>query len=125
MKITPVLFVKEVEKSLPFWVDRIGFEKTVEVPGENGLAFAILVHDGADLMLQSLASVLQDEPKFAPKGPAGGASLFLEVADFEDILKRLEGYPIEMPERITNYGMREVGVRDPDGHIALFAKPTA
>jgi uncharacterized glyoxalase superfamily protein PhnB len=125
MKITPVLFVKEVEKSLPFWVDRIGFEKTVEVPGENGLAFAILVHDGAELMLQSLASVLQDEPKFAPKGPAGGASLFLEVADFEDILKRLEGYPIEMPERITNYGMREVGVRDPDGHIALFAKPTA
>jgi uncharacterized glyoxalase superfamily protein PhnB len=130
MKITPVLFVKEVEKSLPFWVDRIGFEKTLEVPGEgvpgeNGLAFAILVHDGAELMLQSLASVLQDEPKFAPTGPAGGASLFLEVADFEDILKRLDGYPIEMPERTTNYGMREIGVRDPDGHIALFAKPAA
>jgi uncharacterized glyoxalase superfamily protein PhnB len=125
MKITPVLFVKEVEKSLPFWVDRIGFEKTVEVPGADGLAFAILVREGAELMLQSIASVLQDEPKFAPTGPAGGASLFLEVSDFEDILKRLEGYPIEMPERITNYGMREIGVRDPDGHIALFAKPTA
>lgn len=125
MKITPVLFVKEVEKSFPFWVNRIGFEKTVEVPGENGLAFAILVHEGAELMLQSIASVLQDEPKFAPKGPVSGASLFLEVADFEDILKRLEGYPIEMPERTTNYGMREIGVRDPDGHIALFAKPTA
>ena len=125
MKITPVLFVKKVEESLPFWVDRIGFEKTVEVPGEDGLAFVILVHEGAELMLQSIASVLQDEPKFAPAGPVGGASLFLEVADFEDILKRLEGYPIEMPERITNYGMREIGVRDPEGHIALFAKPTA
>ncbi len=125
MKITPVLFVKEVEKSLSFWVDRIGFEKTVEVPGEDGLAFAILVHEGAELMLQSIASVLKDEPKFAPSGAPSGASLFLEVTDFEDILKRLEGYPIEMPERVTNYGMREIGVRDPDGHIALFAKPTA
>jgi catechol 2,3-dioxygenase-like lactoylglutathione lyase family enzyme len=125
MKITPVLFVKKVEESLPFWVDRIGFEKTVEVPGEDGLAFVILVHEGAELMLQSIASVLQDEPKFAPTGLAGGTSLFLEVADFEDILKRLEGYPIEMPERTTNYGMREIGVRDPDGHIAIFAKPTA
>jgi uncharacterized glyoxalase superfamily protein PhnB len=125
MKITPVLFVRKVEKSLPFWVDRVGFEKTVEVPGEDGLAFAILVLDGAELMLQSIASVLQDEPKFAPTGPVGGASLFLEVADFEDILKRLEGYPIEMPERTTAYGMREIGVRDPDGHIALFAKPAA
>jgi hypothetical protein len=28
-----------------------------------------------------------------------------------------------MAERTTNYGMREIGVRDPDGHIALFAKP--
>ena len=62
MKITPVLFVKKVEESLRFWVDRIGFEKTVEVPGEDGLAFVILVHEGAELMLQSIASVLQDAP---------------------------------------------------------------
>ena len=116
MKITPVLFVQEIEKSLPFWVDRIGFTKTAEVPGDDGLAFVILMHEGVELMLQSVASVLKE-------GPAGGASLFIEVADFEDILKRLEGYPIEMAERTTNYGMREIGVRDPDGHIALFAKP--
>lgn len=95
------------------------------MPGEEGLAFAILVHSGAELMLQSLASVLKDEPKFAPAGPAGGASPFLEVRDFEDILKRLDGYPVEMPERTTNYGMREIGVRDLDGHTALFAKPIA
>jgi uncharacterized glyoxalase superfamily protein PhnB len=123
MKITPVLFVEEIEKSLPFWVDRIGFQKTVEVPDENRLAFVILVHDGAELMLQTFASVRKDEPKFAPGGTANASSLFIEVADFEDILKRLEGYPVEMQERTTNYGMREIGVRDPDGHIALFAKP--
>lgn len=125
MKITPVLFAREIEKSLPFWETRIGFEKATEVPGDEGLAFVILVKDGAELMLQSVASVLKDEPKFAPQGTTGGASLFIEVADFEDILKRLEGYPIEMAQRTTNYGMREIGVRDPDGHIALFAKPLA
>ena len=32
MKITPVLIVEEIEKSLPFWIDRMGFAKTVEVP---------------------------------------------------------------------------------------------
>ena len=133
MKITPVLFVEEIEKSLRFWVDRIGFEKTVEVPGEDGLAFVILVHEGVELMLQSLASVRRDEPKFAPGGAANGASLFhgsslfMEVADFDDMLKRLEGYPIEMAERTTNYGMREIGgqrrgrahcdVRDADGTV--------
>jgi uncharacterized glyoxalase superfamily protein PhnB len=76
-------------------------------------------------MLQSIDSVRQDEPKFAPTGAVGGASLFIEVSDFEDIVRRLEGYPIEMPVRTTSYGMREIGVRDPDGHIAVFAKSVA
>ena len=45
MKITPVLFVDAIEPGLPFWIDKLGFTKTVEVPGEGGLAFVILVKD--------------------------------------------------------------------------------
>ena len=122
MKITPVLIVQEIEKSLPFWVDRIGFGKTAEVPDEGRLAFAMMERDGAELMIQTVASVLKDEPKFAPKGDTNKASLFIEVQDFDDILGRLKGYPIEMEDRTTFYGMREIGVRDPDGHIVVFAK---
>jgi uncharacterized glyoxalase superfamily protein PhnB len=118
MKITPVLIVDKVETSLKFWIGRMGFEKTVEVPAEDGMAFAILVKDGAELMLQSLASVERDEPKFAK--PAA-SSLFIEVEDLEDVKKRLEGYPIAMPERTTFYGMKEVGVFEPGGHTVIFA----
>ncbi len=117
MKITPVLMVEEVEKSLPFWVERMGFQKTVEVPEGDRLAFAILVRDGAEVMLQSSASVRKDEPKFAPKSDSNAASLFIEVDDFSDAVRRLEGYPIAMPTRDTFYGMREIGVFEPGGHI--------
>jgi len=122
MKITPVLIVDEIEKSLPFWVDRIGFNKTAEVPDDGKLGFVMMEREGAELMIQTVASVLKDEPKFAPKGGANKASLFIEVQDFDDVLKRLKGYPIEMEDRTTFYGMREIGVRDPDGHIVIFAK---
>lgn len=122
MKITSVLIVESVERSLEFWVGRMGFEKTVEVPEGDKLGFAILVKDGAELMLQSLASVQKDEPKFAKPGHA---ALFVEVEDFADTQKRLEGYPIEMPERVTFYGMREVGVFEPGGHTVVFAAKTA
>jgi uncharacterized glyoxalase superfamily protein PhnB len=122
MKITPVLIVEEIEQLLPFWVDRIGFAKVAEVPDENRLGFVILIHEGAELMLQTVASVRKDEPKFAPTGPASGTSLFIEVADLDDILSRLEGFPLEMPERRTFYGMREIGVRLPDGHVVVFAQ---
>ncbi|MDE3198073.1 MAG: VOC family protein [Acidobacteriota bacterium] len=121
MKITPVLIVEDVETCLTFWVDRMGFGKVAEVPEGGRIGFAILARRGAELMLQSIASVRNDEPKFVPDGPVNGASLFVEVDDFGDVLKRLEGYPIEMPERTTFYGMREIGVRDPAGNIAIFA----
>ena len=121
MKITAVLMVDSVEKSLPFWVDRMGFTKTVDVPEGNGIGFAILVRDGAELMLQTIESVRNDTPQFVPDARACNAGLFIEVDDFADTLKRLEGYPIALPERTTFYGMREIGVREPGGHIVVFA----
>ena len=36
-RITPVLLVKEIEPVIPFWVDRLGFTKTIEVPEGNKL----------------------------------------------------------------------------------------
>ena len=121
MKLTPVLLVDQIEKSLPFWLDRLGFEKTVEVPEGDRLGFVILVNGGAEVMLQTWASAEKDAPEVVPRGSAMGAALFVEVEDFEDVRKRLEGYPIVMPERVTFYGMREIGVSDPAGHTVIFA----
>ena len=121
MKITPVLMLEEIEKSLPFWVDRMGFAKTVDVPEGDRLGFVILVRDGAELMLQTIESVRKDTPQFVPAGNSHDVGLFIEVQDFADILKRLEGYPTALSERTTPYGMREIGVREPNGHVVIFA----
>jgi hypothetical protein len=121
MKITSVLLVDEIEKSLPFWVDRMGFEKTIDVPDGDRLSFAILVRDGAEVMLQTLASARKDAPVFVPEGAASRASLFIEVEDFADTRQRLDGYPIALEERTTFYGMREIGVIEPGGHNVIFA----
>ncbi len=121
MKITAVLMVEEIEKSLPFWIDRMGFTKTVDVPEGDRLGFAILVRDGAEIMLQTVESIRKDAPQFVPQSLSHDVGLFVEVDDFADILKRLEGYPTALEERTTFYGMREIGVREPNGHIVVFA----
>ena len=122
MKLTPVLIVEEIEKSLPFWVDRMGFAKTVEVPEGPRLGFVILVREGAELMMQTLESVRKDVPAFAPEGPLPrGCGMFIEVDDFEDVRKRLAGYPIAMAERVSFYGMRDIGVSEPSGPPGMFA----
>jgi catechol 2,3-dioxygenase-like lactoylglutathione lyase family enzyme len=121
-----VLIVEEIEKSLAFWVDRMGFQKTVDVPEGDRLGFVILVRDGAELMMQTLSSVRKDEPRFAPERlVTKGCGLFIEVSDFEDVKRRLDGYPVVMQERVTFYGMREIGVAEPNGHTVVFAAKTS
>jgi catechol 2,3-dioxygenase-like lactoylglutathione lyase family enzyme len=126
MKITAVLIVEEIEKSLAFWVDRMGFQKTVDVPEGDRLGFVILVRDAAELMMQTISSARKDAPQFAPNGPVTkGCGLFIEVEDFADVKRRLDGYPIALSERVTFYGMREIGVSEPNGHTVIFAAKTS
>ena len=120
MKITPVLYVDEIERSLPFWVGRLGFEKTVEVPEGHKLGFVILQKGDAELMLQTHESLQKDMPALAVLA-SRTAALYIEVEDFEDLLKRLEGVEVVMPVRKTFYGMKEIVVREPGGNTACFA----
>jgi len=125
MKLTPALIVDEIEKSLPFWVDRLGFAKTVEVPEGPRLGFVILVKDRAELMLQTRESIRKDAPETRPPEGANVTSLFVEADDFDDTLKRIDGCEIILPERTTWYGMREIAVREPNGHTVVLAKMVA
>ena len=120
-RITPVIVVDAIEPVLPFWVDKLGFTKTTEVPHEGHLGFVILERDGIELMYQSVASVAADVS--ALKGvPLRGAMLFIEVDDLDDIEKRLKGVTYVVPRRKTFYGSQEVIVREPGGNTVNFAQ---
>ena len=121
-KITTVLAVENVQPSLDFWAQRLGFECTVTVPHEDTTGFAILVKDGVELMLQSVASILADLGATSGEINGRSAALFIEVADLAVVEQAMDGYPIEMPRRTTFYGMHEIGVREPGGHFIVFAQ---
>lgn len=120
MKITSMLIVERIEPCLELWIDKLGFEKTVEVPEDDHLGFVILQKDGGEVMLQTSEGVDKDL-KTEPEIGRGSASLFLEVTDFADLRQRLAGEQVVVPERVTFYGMREIGIRDRAGHLLVFA----
>jgi uncharacterized glyoxalase superfamily protein PhnB len=121
-RITPVLFVKEIEPVLPFWVDALGFEKTIEVPHGEKLGFAALQKDGTEVMYQSYASLGEDMPQVTEAAKKGPTFLYIEVDNLDAILTALKKYKMSMPERTAFYGMREVGFQDPAGHCFTFAQ---
>ena len=121
-RITPVLFVNEIEPVLPFWVDKLGFKKAIEVPHGNKIGFVALQKGNTEVMYQSYASLEEDMPLLAEtrKGPT---FLYIEVDDLDAVLKALKGSKIVQPERTAFYGMREVGFQEPGGHYVTFAQP--
>lgn len=121
-RITPVLFVPEVELCAKFWVDRMGFQKTVEVPDGDKLAFAMLQKGSVELMYQSYASADKDVAAISQVVRRGPSFLYVEVDSLDDAIAAAKGAEVVMPVRETFYGSKEIGIKDPAGHFVTFAE---
>jgi len=121
-KITAVLLVDEIEPCVKFWKERLGFEVTIEVPEGDKLGFVSLQKGSAELMYQSFANVEKDT-SFSAQGHAKGPTfLYVEVDSLDEVITATKGATVVMPERRAFYGAREIGVKDPAGHVITFAQ---
>ena len=122
-KITPVLFVQDIEPCVKFWVERFGFKTTAKVPDGDKLAFAMLQKGNVELMYQSYASADKDVgtsiSQVVRKGPT---FLYVEVDNLEKTMHAVKGAEMYMPKRQTFYGSTEIGIKDPAGHFVTFAE---
>lgn len=126
-RLTPVMIVDLVEPCLAFWTDRLGFTRENEVPGPDGkLVFASARAGDIEVMYQTRASVMAEDPKAA--GELGGHSiaLFIAVPDLDAVERALAGAPVVKPRHKTFYGSEEIYVKEPGGNtvgFAMFTKP--
>lgn len=121
--LTPVLIVDAVEPGIAFWVDRLGFTAENQVPGPDGkLVFASVQKDGIEVMYQTKASVVADNP--AAAADLGGKSivLFIAVEDLGSVERAVAGAPVVKPRHETFYGSTELYIREPGGHTVGFAQ---
>jgi len=121
-KATPLLRVERVEPSLTFWVDRLGFTRVMEVMEGDSLGFVIVSKGHVEIMLQSRASLAKDLPVLSI-GAMTPSVVYVGVTDINEIAAKLGATEIIVPRRTTYYGMDEVWVREPGGHVIGFAAP--
>ena len=124
-KVTPIMFAREIEPCIQFWTERMGFQKTVEVPDGDKLGFAIVEKDGLELMYQSYASVEKDNPATAEAVKKGPTFLYVDVDDLGQALAAAGDAEVVMPVRSTFYGAKEFGIKEPVGHYVIFAQQGA
>jgi uncharacterized glyoxalase superfamily protein PhnB len=136
--VTPNLVVSNIDRSLAFYRDVLGFSLVTTVPeqpppgspkpqdgqgGEGGFAFAWMQRDTVNVFLNS-------ETATGMTTAAGTNILFitLEPGDIATGIDALfaavkDRAPVEMPVTDQFYGMREFTIRDPDGYVVTFAQP--
>jgi hypothetical protein len=126
-KSTPVLIVDAVEPSLPFWQERLGFERPVEVPDGERLGFVILSNGAAEIMYQTSASVAKDSAAHGAAFHNDKTFLFVEVGDIDALASTLRGFEIVGRVAKAFYGSKgtEIGYREPGGHSSRSRRPGA
>jgi hypothetical protein len=121
-KVTALLRVERIEPSLAFWVDRLGFVKAAEVMEGDSLGFVVLTKGHVEIMLQSRASLAKDLPMLSV-GALSPAVVYIGVTDIDEIAGKLGASEILVPKRNNYYGMSEIWVREPGGHVVGFTAP--
>ena len=122
-QLTPVLIVDAVEPCLKFWTDRLGFAVTNQVPDPNGkLIFASVEKEGIEIMYQTRASVISEQPGSAGELMGHSVALFITVDDLDKVEKSLAGAPVIKPRHETFYGSTEIYVKEPGGNTVGFAQ---
>lgn len=119
---TAVLIVDAIEPSLPFWQERLGFARPVEVAHDDRLGFVILTNGSIEVMYQTVDSVRADSAAHGSEFDRDRTFLYVEVDDIEALSAALDGFDIVMPRRETFYGATEIGYREPGGHFVTFAQ---
>lgn len=122
--LAPVLVVDAIEPCLPFWMERLGFDRVADVTHEGRYAFVVLTKGSVEVMLQTRASITEDMPALEPRDLQASVILYLTVDDLDAVERALAGVPVVIERRKTLYNAIEIGVREPSGNVVLFAQNT-
>jgi uncharacterized glyoxalase superfamily protein PhnB len=121
-QLTPVMVVDQVEPCIRFWVDRFGFAVENQVPGPDGtLIFASARKAGIEVMYQTRASVVAEQPSAARELDGHSITLFITVENLDAVEQAVAGAPLVKPRHTTFYGSTELYVREPGGNTVGFA----
>ena len=123
-KLTPNLVVSNVEQSVAFYRDVLGFQFAFGVPDQEPRVFAAVVRDGLEVFFNLPDASNQDYPDLRGRPIGGALTQFIELdSGIEDLFRAVSAKArVVMPLKDQFYGMREFAIADPDGWILTFAQ---
>jgi lactoylglutathione lyase len=122
-KLTPNLLVDDVERSLRFYVEVLGFARGMTVPEAPPFVFGSVVSGSVEVFFNEKATAAKEYPAFTGKPLGLTGTMFIELEQIEALYERLKSIvPVVMPFVTQWYGLKEFAIADPDGYVITFAE---
>ncbi len=120
--ISPFFIVSDVERTITFYRDKLGFETRFQEPDRDPF-FAIIGRGGAQLFVKSDKSIA---PLPNPsRHPAMRWDAFVYAPDPDVLAAEFArmGATFSVPLSDTHDGLRGFEISDPDGYVIFFGRP--
>ena len=124
-KVIPVLVYEDIAAGHDFLVDVLGFTSGgLERTGDGDVVHGEVAHGDFTIWLHRVTG---EHGMQTPKAlPASHGGLTVWVDDVDAVFARVQAAAPDAairPPEDQDYGLRECGVRDPDGHHWWFSTP--
>jgi lactoylglutathione lyase len=122
-KLTPNLMVDNVNETVDYYRDVLGFELAMSNPEKGTFEWAMVQSGDVAFMFQTRSSLAGDLPLFKDVAIGGSLTFFVMTDDIEGLHKAVrDKADILQDMKTTLYGMREFCIRDCNGYVLTFAE---
>ena len=119
--ISPFFIVNDVAAAFSFYCDKLGFEVTYRVPGDD-LFFGIVQRDRAMIMFTSVE--VEPLPN-SERDRSARWDAYVGVPDPDALAAEFasRGVTFSVPLEDTHDGLRGFELKDVDGYVLFFGRP--
>jgi uncharacterized glyoxalase superfamily protein PhnB len=122
--LTPNLMVNDVEETIEYYTDILGFTLLKTVPEKGNPDWAMVKRNDVILMFQSAKSLKDELPKLKSQKPGGGLTFYIKVDRITELYEELVDNEVEIISDLesTFYDTIEFSIIDNNGYILTFSE---
>ena len=122
-KLTPNLMVEDVNQTVDFYKNVLGFDVLATVPETGQFNWAMLKQGNVEMQFQTRASLSEEIPAFKDRAIGGALTLYIDVENVTELHATLQDrVTIVQNMHTTFYGTQEFAIEDCNGFVLSFSQ---
>ena len=122
ISLAPNIGVANVNDTVRFYTERLGFKMIMSNPAEGELLWAMVSSGEVNIMFQQNENLKEEYPELQNTGK-GLITFYVRVKGLDELYNKLKGSDIIVKELAkTFYGANEFAIRDNNGYVMTITE---